>query len=1068
MNPLALIPWLAALATGLQPNLVANPNLRQGVYDPDAWALNRPFGNRVEWVTDRRDVRQAALRLTGSGTDWAGATSSQVQVKPGQRLALAAWIRRDDVGSDRDRVYVRFFAPRGFIEQQGPAVPSTGGRWQLVSAVVTAPAEAATADVSVQVVSSGTLLFGGAALVAGGSVADAEALLDRPALADPVPVVGPRGLAPDRNRNGLPDVLESRLAIPQGARSARLTRRNTTSLQTHLGYLGSHDLKVDTILVVNETPEALKGWKAMGYRTPFMAGFRAGPDYLQAHPGSAQTDRSGRPLDCGPGSYYMVPTPDRLKVMRDQFERAGRNGAEGAAPEEPEFFGRGAYAPAFKDAFLKEYGRPWVDPSTSIQARVDCQRLMGKMEIDLLRACYDGVRAGNPRAEKWMLVHSPVNYGAWNVAFPFWEAITALKPDHMVAQVWTGTAQSGTAHQGVRRARTFENAWLEYSSSLNLVRGTRIKPWLLMDPLEDAPGRPMSEYFDCWRRTLCAALMFPESDRFEVLPWPARIFGQVPDDFATVITSVINALSDLQNHPIHRHDRGPDGIATFLADSAMWQREPPNESDFDTFYGLSLPLVMRGVPVQVASLDRAAEPGYLKPYRVLLVSFDAMKPQRKADVDALAAWVRAGGHMILCGGDDAYNGLGLWWKQEGFASPHDYLLHALGLRPGRTTVLERSAPSAPYRVATRTSYTGRLNENRSVVALDLTRDVAKTGAAYLRFTDTVPADGWGPWIAGIEVRGTRNGKPFRQLLRPGTASEGAAIAADTGSGVSGMARYVDGSRELVYRLEFDAGTAAEARVDLGNQYCIEVAPAPAREPIQTLRVAGSRLGAMLDPAACETAGRAIVSVDQSGSQVLTTPRGALVWEAQVGKGGVVVTGLPSLWFTRTTAADRFMRRLVEYSCGRAGVSYREQDHMGIERGPYVVVRAFGKPAPVAVETVDLMTAGFALRKPGPVPPDGLVVLKRLPTMAGAAPMVVAGSDCIEWSSRTGRELRLVASNAAGIKSSLRVMTGGRPISVTATDAFGAPKPVRVTPQGKTALLRYDAETQGVGLRIVAR
>ena len=102
-----------------------------------------------------------------------------------------------------------------------------------------------------------------------------------------------------------------------------------------------------------------------------------------------------------------------------------------------------------------------------------------------------------------------------------------LKPDHMIAQVWTGTAQSAVSHQGIRRSRTFENAYLEYSSALNLVRGTATKPWLLMDPLEDAPGRPMNEYFDNYRRTLGAALLFPETDRPLLCPRPG---GEDPQD----------------------------------------------------------------------------------------------------------------------------------------------------------------------------------------------------------------------------------------------------------------------------------------------------------------------------------------------------------------------------------------------------------------------------------------------------------------------------------------------------------------------------------------------------------
>ena len=610
--------------------------------------------------------------------------------------------------------------------------------------------------------------------------------------------------------------------------------------------------------MVNETKEAIQSWQAMGYRTPFMAGFRAGPEYLRTHHGSAQTDRSGRPLDCGPGSYYLVPTADRRAVMADLFRRAHQNGAEGAAPEEPEFFGTGAYAPSFKAEFQAAYGRPWVDPTSSPQARADCQRLMGKLEIELLRACYDGAKAGNPKAEKWMLVHSPVNYFAWAIAFPFQEAIQALQPDHLIAQVWTGTAQSPVRHRGIRKARTFENAYLEYSSALNLVRGTGIKPWLLMDPLEDVPGRPMEEYFDNYRRTLGAALLFPETARYEVMPWPTRIFGHVPDAFATVVTTVVNALADMQNQTSFRHDWGTEGIGTFLADSVMWQRNPPSEADFDHFYGLSLPLVMKGVPVQVAYLDRVTEPGYLDPYKVLLVSFDYLKPQRKQEVDALVAWVRAGGRLIVCGGDDAYNTLDMWWQREGLSSPHAYLLKALGLDTSGMKVLGPAVPTAPYTLAAETPYKGRNLENRGFVTLDLTQVIARTGAAYIRFTDSQPADGWGPWIAGLRIAGTRGGQPVEQRITPGSLAEGALIAGDTGSGLAGAARFVDGERELIYRLQFDPGTRASVQIDIGNQYRIETAPAPALASTKAERAPGSELAAALDPKAMDSAARVIV------------------------------------------------------------------------------------------------------------------------------------------------------------------------------------------------------------------
>ena len=1050
------------------PNLVPNAAFRSGVFNPENWSMNQSAGNRVLWMVDRTRHGANAVQLIGSGADWAGLTSRSMAVKSGVTVTVAAWVRAAGANPATDVVFVRFFDRKGFVGQQGAAVPATTGDWMLVSSAVRVPDGALSADVSIQLRSKGTVLIGAVGFFEGDRTREIRSLMAMPTLSDPEIVTKPQGTAMDANHNGLSDRLERLLSVPIGAKSVRLTRRNTTCLQTPTGYTTDNDLKVDTILVVNETKEAIRSWQAMGYRTPYMTGFRDGPDYVQAHPGSPQTDATGKALDCGPGSYYMVPTADRRAALSDRFRQAHENGAEGAAPEEPEFFGTGVYSSSFKTEFQSAYGRPWVDPTSSPQARVDCQRLMGKLEIELLRACYDGAKAGNPKADKWMLVHSPVNYFAWAVAFPFQEAIKELKPDHLIAQVWTGTAQSAVSHQGIRKSRTFENAYLEYSSALNLVRGTATKPWLLMDPLEDAPGRPMNEYFDNYRRTLGAALLFPETDRYEVMPWPTRIFGQVPDAFATVITTVVNALADMQNQTTVRHDRGTEGIGVFLADSVMWQRNPPFEADFDHYYGLALPLVMSGIPVQSAYFDRVAEPGYLDPCKVLLVSFDYMKPQHKEEVDALVAWVHAGGQLIVCGGDDAYNALDMWWRREGQPSPHAYLLKALGLDPRGMKISERAVPTAPYTVAVESPYKGRNLENRGVVKLDLTSTIARTGAAYVRLTDSQPSDGWGAWIGGVRINGTRDGKPLDQRIIPGSPEEGAITVVDSGSGLAGTARFVDGSRELVYRLQFDPGTRASVQFDIGNQYRIETAPASAGTGWQAARIPGSELAADLDPKALDGASRAISYPQLGARSVLRTPPGDLIGEARVGRGGVIVCGLPSVWFTRSTAADAVIRSLVKYACTQAGLAYKEQTHIGIERGSYIVIKAFDQPAQLAEPAIDLMNADLAVRPAGPIAPDEVAVLKKLPPHSGTAPTLAASSDCVEWSARNDNELKLLVSNAAGIKGVVRVMTGGHPIVANAWDAFGETKPVKVEMQGETALLRFDSEPMGLGLRVSAR
>ena len=1065
MPPILPLLFLAAAA----PNLISNPAFNQGIFDPEGWGLNRSERNEATWVCDRADPTHCGLRLVGCGADWAGATGNRFAVAPGETLTIVAWVQTAGVAAGGGRAYIRFWDGGGFAGQFGPNVAADCPQWTLCAGTVKAPDKCDTADFSFQLWSKGSVILGAVGVFRGDVLASAADLLPKPAPLDLVPVISPRGIAPDANHNGLPDSLETFLAVPADAKSTRLTRRNTTCLQTPTVYRTDNDLKVDSMLVVNESRAALESWQKMGYHSYFMTGFRDGQMYVDTHPGSVQQDRLGHLLDCGPGSYYMVPTADRRAILRERCRFAVSNGAEGVAPEEPEFIGRGGYSPAFQKEFQAFYGRPWVAPETSPQARVDCQRLMGHLEVELLRACYDGARAANPDAQTFLLCHSPLNYSAWGIMFPHYEAMSQLKPSQTISQVWTGTARSATRHAGVSAERTFENGYLEYSSSLNLVRGMGIPTWLLMDPLEDNPNLPMEDYFVNYKRTLGAALMFPETDLYEVMPWPTRIFGRVPGHFATTICTIVNALADMQNQKQIVPDQGTEGIASFIADSAMWQRQEPSPSDFDAIYGLTLPLLMKGIPVQIAQLDRVGEPDYLKPYKVLLASFDAMKPQTKANVDGLVSWVKGGGRLLVFGGDDPYNNLAMWWKDAGCKSPHEYLLKSLGLNPGGMTILGAKATGAPFEQVAKTDYTARNLENLDIIKLDLSRFTDKTGAAFLKFEDSIPADGWGPWIGSLRLIGTRNGKPLDVIIKPGSPQEASLITTDTGSGFDGTARFVDAANVLVYRFQFDPGTPATVEVQVGNQYKISAAPAPATVAPRLAPTDACDFTQSLPDTPLFGATRVYAYHDLGGQPLVVSDSGAVMAEAPVGQGRVLVCGLPAATFTKSPAADQLLRDLVKHMCQHTiGMAYREQERLGIRRGDYQVVKTFAAPAQVAEPTMDLMSADLAVSATRTVAPNDLAILKRLPRQTGAAPVIAATSVCLEWQQTQGNELRLIASGAHGVPGVIRLVTGGKQLTIAARDASGKEREVRVEPQGDTTLLRFDSEPQGMGMRIQAR
>ncbi len=191
-----------------------------------------------------------------------------------------------------------------------------------------------------------------------------------------------------------------------------------------------------------------------------------------------------------------------------------------------------------------------------------------------------------------------------------------------------------------------------------LVRGTNRRMWFLHDPIEDNPRHDWNDYRANYICTLIASLLQPDVWHYEVAPWPSRVFqGRyphgspqatgIPAPYATTLAVVFNQLRDMRQTDIDYGD-ATRGIGVFLSDSAMFQRAAPaftsgvvkDEQDVTRpserevrmltgFYGLTLPLLKYGVPIRTVQLDNLARsPGYLDQYRVLVLSYEFMKPMK--------------------------------------------------------------------------------------------------------------------------------------------------------------------------------------------------------------------------------------------------------------------------------------------------------------------------------------------------------------------------------------------------------------------------------------------------------
>ena len=870
----------------------------------------------------------------------------------------------------------------------------------------------------------------------------------------------------------LPVAAEIRGILP-GMKFHSRPNQPHTSFQTPTKYLPENDIRTDAVILYTDKKPEMESWADRGYIVQTMYGFRTGPDYIKMHPEEGQTLANGEILTCGPGSYYMVPTQNRISAALNYFRNAIANGTSAVIPEEPEFFTQTGYSDAFKSEWEAYYGEPWQDQVSSIEARWKSSRLKGYLEYRMVKSILDHAQSRSASVVRMVAAHSAVSYYNWGIIYPHYECMMLPELQEMIGQVWTGTARTTCKYEGVSAERTFENAYLEYSSLWNLMRNTGKRLWFLMDPLEDNPDRSMEDYQSNYELTLVASLMFRGVDEYEVMPWPTRIFGRVPADFATKIMTIVTMLGDMHNQRYSVLDAGTKGIATFIADSMAWQRGEPHPSNFDCFYGLTLPLLMKGIPVQVAQLERSPEPKYLDEYKVLLVSYDIMKPMDPSYNIALSDWTRKGGTLIVFGGTDAYNDLPEWWKKAGFRSPVEDLLARLGVDIEDTVSFTQDMY---FDVLAREDKPIRTVENRKEYVLDISKYVHE-GQVYVKFEDSQKGDGWGPSIFNVELR--VNGKTVTSF-NPGTKTERAHIFADVGSICNGIQRFADGTAYWIY--QFDISSAdkvvrdvswkteekkAELVLDMGNQFQVSVTSTGPSEHI--FRGCGNsalvrRFPKFVVPA-CETV-TAYKTLASPLYRVSKTPY-VPFFEQKVGAGSVIFVGIAPSFFASSKESADILRAIVAYGCTKAGIDYREQSYMKIRRGRYVAVRTFDKALRLPGKFVDILNPRIPVVANPEIPRDALSVLADVTdSLKDSRPRILQTSDRIEASTEKSGETQLLVTGPLRTKGVVRFSTGNKQIrTITVRDTAEKAVPFTYKIEDNTLLVNYDSLPDGVFITI---
>lgn len=495
--------------------------------------------------------------------------------------------------------------------------------------------------------------------------------------------------------------------------------KEKTAFQTSNPWKPVTDVRADVAIVYSvkdhhgkadmSFEQRVQTWRDKGYTTHFMSGIAWGEyqDYFTGewdgewHLDEGQVTQKGDTIWHGRMVPYIVPSMNFIDYMKEKvIKRVIDAGIDAIYLEEPEFWARAGYSEAFKKEWKEYYGFDWRPQHESAENTYLANKLKYHLYYRAVEECFSYAKEyGKSKGMDvrcYVPTHSLVNYSQWMIVSPEASLASLSSVDGYIAQVWTGTSREPNYFNGQEKERVFETAFLEYGSMESMTAPTGRKMYFLTDPIEDWP-RDWADYKKNYQATFAAQLLYPMVADYEVMPWPDRIYEglyrtsadsdekeQIPRFYSTQMQVMVNTLNDMPRS--ENKVSGSQGIGILMSNSLMFQRFPTHQGYDDpqlsNFYGQTLPLLKRGVPVKTVHIENASYAKTWQDVKLLIMSYSNMKPMEESAHGYIADWVKKGGTLVYCGRDeDPFQTVQEWWNTNGneFKTPSEHLFAKLGL-----------------------------------------------------------------------------------------------------------------------------------------------------------------------------------------------------------------------------------------------------------------------------------------------------------------------------------------------------------------------------------------------------
>jgi hypothetical protein len=317
------------------------------------------------------------------------------------------------------------------------------------------------------------------------------------------------------------------------------------------------------------------------------------------------------------------------------------------------------------------YKEAWSDPKEDHKVMYKAQMLKAelyKQAIDDIakRIKMYALKKHHKVISVFIPTHSLINYTQWKIMSPESQLIGLHSIDGYIGQIWTGTSREPNVYQGIKKERTFETAFLEYQMMASFNSDDQ-RVWFLHDPIEDNPNYTWDNYQYHYEKTLVASLLSKKINEYEICPWPTRVFHRklpegseqatfIPKRYDVYLNQMFHMLGDM---PLSNDDASDQlKIAILMSDTAMYQRTDDDVQDltFSDFYGLAMPLIKRGVVVDIVTIESLLHKQQSHDtFDVLVMSYDFLKPLGPAFHYVLLHLLASGKEILFVGKhDDVY------------------------------------------------------------------------------------------------------------------------------------------------------------------------------------------------------------------------------------------------------------------------------------------------------------------------------------------------------------------------------------------------------------------------------